>query len=105
MSQSAVAVEVSGGDSGLWVETSAVAEGAGQGGGAGLVVQGRSAVVDSAVDADRPHGGGVPVTVAVVVFAPVSRRPHVDAAFAVSSLLTKTSLPLTNLAFLYTKKD
>lgn len=41
--------------SGLWVPLTTVAEGRGQGGGAALIVQGRTAVVDGRVDGDGPH--------------------------------------------------
>ena len=45
------------------------------------------AVVDGRIDGNGPHGGGVAVAVAVVVLAAVSRRPHIDAAQAVATLL------------------
>lgn len=70
----------------LGVPLAAVAEGGCQRGRAALVVQGRSSVVDGRVDGDGPHAGGVAVAVAVVVAAAVSRRPHVDAAFASAAL-------------------
>ena len=63
-----------------------VAEGGGQGGGAGLVVVSVLAGVDGRVDGDGPHGGGVAVAVAVVVLAAVTRGPHVDVAKAVAAL-------------------
>ena len=71
---------------GLRVPLPPVAEGGGQGGGAALVVQGGSAVVDGRVDGDGPHAGGVAITVTVVVAAAVPGGPHVDAAFAASTL-------------------
>lgn len=75
----------------LGVPLAAVAEGGRQRGGAALVVQGRASVVDGRVDGDGPHAGGVAVAVAVVVAAAVSRRPHVDAAFASAALKTPTT--------------
>lgn len=78
-------------NAGLGVPLPAVAEGGRQRGGAALVVQGRASVVDGRVDGDGPHAGGVAVAVAVVVAAAVSRRPHVDAAFASAALKTPTT--------------
>lgn len=78
-------------NAGLGVPLAAVAEGGRQRGGAALVVQGRASVVDGRVDGDGPHAGGVAVAVAVVVAAAVSRRPHVDAAFASAALKTPTT--------------
>lgn len=75
----------------LGVPLAAVAEGGRQSGGAALVVQGRASIVDGRVDGDGPHAGGVAVAVAVVVTAAVSRRPHVDAAFASAALKTPTT--------------
>lgn len=70
----------------LGVPLSAVAEGGCQGGGAALVIQGSPAVVDGRVNGDGPHAGGIAVTVAVIVTAPVPRGPHIDAPFATSAL-------------------
>lgn len=72
--------------SGLWVPLAAVAERGGQGGGAALVIQGRAAVVDGRVDRDCPHAWSVAIAVAVVIATAVSRGPHIDAAFASTSL-------------------
>ena len=51
---------------------SSVGESGGEGGRAALVVVGVFAGVDGAVDGDGPHGGGVAVTVAVIILATVS---------------------------------
>ena len=64
----------------------AVAEGGGQGGGAGFVITGGLTVVGGRVDADGPHAGCVAVAVAVVVGTAVARRPHVHVAEAFAAL-------------------
>ncbi len=86
MLEGARAVQVGGGDAGLGGVRAAVAEGGGERGRAGLVVEGGAAVVCRRVDRDGPHAGRVAVAVAVVVRAAVSRRPHVDASQAVAAL-------------------
>jgi len=85
--EGARAVQVGGGDAGLGRVRAAVAEGGGERGRAGLVVEGGAAVVCRRVDRDGPHAGRVAVAVAVVVLAAVSRRPHIDTAQAVATLL------------------
>jgi hypothetical protein len=70
----------------------AVAEGGGEGGGAALVVARCPPVVGGWVDGHCPHGGGVAVTVTVVVRTAVSRRPHIDVALAVATLDRKNEI-------------
>ena len=87
MPKRTLSVQISGGDTSLWIGRSAVAEGRGKSGRARLVVESRAAIVDRRVYRDRPHGGRVSVAVAVVVLASVTRRPHVDGAEAVATLV------------------
>lgn len=72
--------------SSLWVPLAAIAECGGQGGGAALVIQGCAAVIDGWVDGDCPHTWSIAIAVAVVIATAVSRGPHIDAAFASTSL-------------------
>ena len=65
----------------------AIAERAGQRGAAALVVVRILPIVDRTVDRNGPHGGGIPVTVAIVLLAPVTGRPHVDVAQPVPALV------------------
>lgn len=79
MRRGAFAVEIGSGDASVGV-LGAVAERGRQRRRAAFVVVRVLAVVDGAVDAYRPHAGGVTVAVAVVVFAAVAARPHVNVA-------------------------
>ena len=58
----------------------------GQGGGAALVIVRVLPGVDGGVDGDGPHGGRVPVTVAVVVLTSISGGPHIDVTQTVTAL-------------------
>jgi hypothetical protein len=44
------------------------------------------AVVDRAVDGDSPHAGCIAITVAIIVFPPVTTCPHIDVTKSVSTL-------------------
>lgn len=57
-----------------------------QGGAAALVVVSVLAVVDGAINGNSPHGGGIPVAVAVVLLSAVAGCPNIDVAQAISSL-------------------
>ncbi len=85
MRPGALPVQVCGGHARVGV-LGPVGEGGGQGGGAALVVVRVLAGVDGGVDGDGPHGGRVPVAVAVVVLAAVAGGPHVDVAETVAAL-------------------
>lgn len=73
-------------NSGLGVPLAPIAKRGGQGGGAALVVQGCSSIVDGWVDWDCPHARSITVTVAVVIATAISWGPNVNAAFASASL-------------------
>jgi hypothetical protein len=55
-----------------WYPLLPLEKGGGEGGGAGFVITGSLAVVGGAVDGDSPHGGGIAVTVAVILRSSVS---------------------------------
>ena len=82
----ASAVEIGGSDSGFRVSAS-VGESGSQGGGARLIVMSVLTVVDGGVDGDGPHGSGISITVAVVVFSSVTRGPDEDGSQTVSSFI------------------
>lgn len=73
-------------NTGLGIPFATVAKCGCQSGGAALIIQGRASIIDGWVDGDRPHAGGITITVAVVIATTVSWCPHVDAAFASSAL-------------------
>ena len=77
--------------SGSWVPGS-IGEGARKRRRTALIVVRIRPIVNGRVDGDRPHGRRVAVAVAVVVLAPVARRPHVDVSQAVATLQRKKTI-------------
>lgn len=47
---------------------------------------GVGAVVDGRIDANGPHGGSIPVAVAVIVLTSVTAGPHVDVTQTIAPL-------------------
>ena len=83
---SAPTIEICGSDTGFGVAAS-VREGRGDGRGTAFIVVGIFAVIDGGVDGDGPHGCGVSIAVAVIVFATVTAGPDKDGAEPIAALI------------------
>ena len=42
--------------------------------------------INSGIDADGPHAGGITITITIIIFTTITRGPNVDVTKAMSTL-------------------
>ena len=59
--------------------------------------------INSGIDADGPHAGGITITITIIIFTTITRGPNVDVTKAMSTLKKPNkSKPIKNRTAIYT---
>ena len=59
--------------------------------------------INSGIDADGPHAGGITITITIIIFTTITRGPNVDVTKAMSTLKNQINQNLSKTAPLSTR--